>query len=283
MGSSKGGAQTVGYWYEIAFHSGLGIGPLDAYLEFRGGDRTAWKGEALHSQTIRIDAENLWGGKKDQGGIVGSVDLMFGEPTQQPNARLAGIFGPQQPAWRGLATLAFAGRYGAMSPYPQKASHKLRRIREGWDTECWYPGKAAIPMASCSGGDPYVYATSPMYRMRIDERSTVTISTGMGEIEDLIERGAAQERSAFGLSFGVAELREPLVPVEHQEASPLGITFGVAELRSPLVTADRQFEAGGMGISFGTAEIRPLLIVQKQPAEKSSFGISFGEAQLYEP
>ena len=169
MGSSKGGAQTVGYWYEIAFHSGLGIGPIDAYLEFRGGDRTAWKGEALHSQTIRIDAENLWGGKKDQGGIVGPVDLMFGEPTQQPNARLAGIFGPQQPAWRGLATLAFAGRYGAMSPYPQKASHKLRRIREGWDTECWYPGKAAIPMANCSGGDPYIHATSLPYTQYQEE------------------------------------------------------------------------------------------------------------------
>ena len=160
-GKSK--SATVGYWYEVAFHSGLGIGPIDAYLEFRGGDKTAWRGEATQSQTIHINAPNLWGGEKDQGGIVGSVDLMFGETGQNPSSRLAGIFGPQQPAWRGFATLAFAGKYGAMNPYPQKASHKIRKIREGWGGECWYPGKAAIPMPTCAGGDPYIHVTSPPY------------------------------------------------------------------------------------------------------------------------
>ncbi|WP_182212438.1 hypothetical protein [Stenotrophomonas acidaminiphila] len=148
MGGKSGGT-TVGYWYELAIHFGLGIGPFDAYLEFRGGDKTAWSGSATHSQSIQINAPNLWGGEKDQGGIVGTLDLMFGEVDQQPSARLAAIFGPQQPAWRGLATAVFAGKYGAMNPYPQPASHKICRIKAGWDEPgCWYPEKAVIPMRS---------------------------------------------------------------------------------------------------------------------------------------
>ena len=143
MGGKSGGT-TVGYWYELAIHFGLGIGPFDAYLEFRGGDKTAWAGSATHSQSTQINAPNLWGGEKDQGGIVGTLDLMFGEADQQPSSRLAAIFGPQQPAWRGLATAVFAGKYGAMNPYPQQASHKIRKIKEGWDADCWYPEKSEI-------------------------------------------------------------------------------------------------------------------------------------------
>ncbi len=145
-GKSKG--TTVGYWYELAIHFGLGIGPFDEYLEFRGGDKTAWSGSATHSQSITINAPNLWGGEKDQGGIVGTLDLMFGEADQQPNARLAAIFGPQQPAWRGLATAVFAGKYGAMNPYPHQASHKINKIKQGWDSGCWYPEKAVVSIQS---------------------------------------------------------------------------------------------------------------------------------------
>jgi len=120
---------------------------VDAYLELRGGDRTAWKGEVSTSSVVRVDAPSLWGGDKDQGGIVGNLHIMMGEPTQAPNPLLAAIFGDQQPAWRGLATLAYHGLYGSMSPYPQKASHKLRKIKEGWsEPGCWYPEKAAITM-----------------------------------------------------------------------------------------------------------------------------------------
>ena len=149
-GKSKG--TTVGYWYELAIHFGLGIGPFDEYLEFRGGDKTAWAGSVTHSQSITINAPNLWGGEKDQGGIVGTLDLMFGEADQQPSARLAAIFGPQQSAWRGLATAAFAGKYGAMNPYPQKASHKIRKDKAGWDGECWYPERAEINVSGAGLG-----------------------------------------------------------------------------------------------------------------------------------
>ncbi len=145
-GKSK--SQVVGYWYKVLYHAGLGVGPIDAFVEFRGGDKPAWRGELTSSGTISVNAPFLWGGEKDQGGIVSDVDVMFGEADQVPSPYLLANLGPQVPAWRGLATLVFkGGKYGAMNPYPQKASYKIRKILKGWDGDvCWYPEKAAIPM-----------------------------------------------------------------------------------------------------------------------------------------
>lgn len=142
----KSSKPVVGFWYRAAYHHGITIGPIDAFLEFRGGDKTAWQGELTSSGTISINAPYLWGGEKDQGGIVGDVDVMFGEPTQVPNPYLVSVFGTQTTAWRGFTTLAFkGGRYGAMNPYPQKPSYKFRQILQGWDDPgCWYPEKAQI-------------------------------------------------------------------------------------------------------------------------------------------
>lgn len=148
----KSSKQTVGYRYKLAYHAGLGVGPIDAFLEFRGGTKTAWSGRLTASGTITINQPKLWGGDKDQGGIKGDVHLMFGEATQQPSAYLTSVFGPQQSAWRGLSTLVFAGGlYGSMNPYPQPASYKIERITRGWFdglSECWYAGKSVVTLAS---------------------------------------------------------------------------------------------------------------------------------------
>ncbi len=146
MGGKSRKSVTVGYWYKIAYHMGLGVGPIDAFLEFRGGDKTAWKGELTSTGTIHVDAQNLWGGEKDQGGIVGDVDVLFGDADQQPSSYMLNTFGPQIPAWRGLASVLFkGGKYGALNPYPQKSSYKIRRILKGWNNDnCWYASKADI-------------------------------------------------------------------------------------------------------------------------------------------
>lgn len=149
MGSSK--KQTVGYWYRSIFHHGLCIGPIDAFLEFRGGELTAWSGEITPESPdlsvfgqVFIDSLNLWGGEKDQGGIQGNLKIMFGEADQQPDDLLTTWFGDQQPAWRGLTTLRYIGRYGAISPYPPNPSYKVRQIKNAWGDGCWYEEKAEI-------------------------------------------------------------------------------------------------------------------------------------------
>lgn len=147
MGSKK---VTTGYWYELAWHDGLCLGPLDAYLEFRAGTKTAWSGRETYSTTIYINAPDLWGGEKDQGGIVGPLSLMFGDATQTPSPYLVSTFGDQTTAWRGIATVAFeGGKYGANNPYAQKRAHKVERIKQGWDGDaCWYPAKAPVPLGA---------------------------------------------------------------------------------------------------------------------------------------
>lgn len=150
----KGGSTTVGYWYRIAYHMGLGIGPIDAFLEFRGGDKTAWSGNLMAGGTLSINKPDLWGGESDQGGIVGDVDVLFGDAAQTPNTYLLSTFGDQVPAWRGVASIVFkGGRYGALNPYPQAASYKIRRIVEGWDNDtCWYPEKAIVALGDSTSG-----------------------------------------------------------------------------------------------------------------------------------
>lgn len=153
MGKSSSAIQ--GYHYRIAYHAGLVSRPIDAFLEYRAADKTAWAGELTSSGRFQINKPQLFGGEKDQGGIVGPVDLMFGDADQLPNPYLQSVLGNQVAAWRGMTTLAFCGgRYGAMSPFPQKPSYKIQKILKGWDNDdCWYPEKAKIAYA----GEPAAY------------------------------------------------------------------------------------------------------------------------------
>ena len=147
MGGSK--KQTIGYRYFMGLHFGLCHGPIDAFLELRGGDRTAWSGLVTASQPIQVSAPGLWGGEKKEGGIEGTLDVMMGEPTQQANSYLAGVIGGPMPAFRGMLSLVFRkGMVGAMNPYPKPWKFRVRRILKGWsgDGGAWYPEKAAIDL-----------------------------------------------------------------------------------------------------------------------------------------
>lgn len=152
MGGSK--KQTVGYWYNWAMHFGWCKGPVDAFLEFRAGDKTAWSGRMTASGQININQPNLWGGEDSTsggaGGIVGAMDIMFGEATQAPNTYLASTFGPVQSAHRGKFSTVFrGGKFGAFIANPKPVSAKIERILADWqDGVVWYPQKAVINVSS---------------------------------------------------------------------------------------------------------------------------------------
>ena len=130
---------TIGYWYRVLFHYGFCKGPIDAFLELRGGNRVAWQGELTASGRITVSKPDLWGGIKSEGGLDGDFDVMFGEATQVANDYLTAQLGADQPAYRGKATGVWrGGRYGAMNPYPKPLAFKMRRILKGWDGDvCW--------------------------------------------------------------------------------------------------------------------------------------------------
>lgn len=157
---------TVGYRYFMGLHFGLCYGPVDALLEIRAGDRTAWSGSQTTSGTVQITAPDLFGGEEREGGIYGSLDVMMGGASQAANGYLASKQTGGQPAYRGLLTAVFRGStlyswlsqsggyIGSMNPYIKPWAFKVRRIAQGWRTAVFYSAKAAITVGSVQAMNP---------------------------------------------------------------------------------------------------------------------------------
>lgn len=152
---SKSKEITVSFWYKLIALLGLCKGPIDALLEIRGGDRTAWEGRQTASGIIPVNSPDLYGGESAEGGIQGDFELRMGEPDQMPSDYMAANFGAAQSGYRGRACILLRGpKIGAGNPYPKPLWFKLERILKGWDNDvCWYPEKAAITMVE---GDPAI-------------------------------------------------------------------------------------------------------------------------------
>jgi len=183
----KSGGTVSGYNYYIGIHFGVGHGPCDALLELRAGDLTAWSGAQTASGSIEINAPNLFGGQGREGGLFGTLDVMMGEASQQPNVYLTAQQGLPQPAYRGVMTLVYhgidvpggglreagvgtgaafspnfslipsasaaGGLIGANNPYPKPWAFKVRRAVKGWFGDApWYAATAAIPLSSGAVG-----------------------------------------------------------------------------------------------------------------------------------
>lgn len=147
MGKSQ---QPQFYIYTLGLHFGLSHGPVDEFLEIRAGDRTAWQGSVTASGQIAINAPSLFGGPLKEGGIVGTADIMMGEPTQGINAYLFEQQGNPQPAYRGLLTVVYeGGQVGANNPYPKPWSFRFRRALKGWQGGVpWNPTTGAVTLSS---------------------------------------------------------------------------------------------------------------------------------------
>ncbi|WP_286875867.1 phage tail protein, partial [Marinimicrobium sp. UBA4509] len=155
-GSSK---QTIGYDYLMGIHMGVCRGPVDALVEIKVADRTAWTGNVTGNQTVQINARELFGGDSAEGGVEGPLEVMMGEPTQPVSTRLASMLDGLVPAFRGRLTLFFDGLVSSLNPYPKPWSLRVRRTTAGWDSDNpWYPLAAKIELA---GGD--IHAMNPIH------------------------------------------------------------------------------------------------------------------------
>lgn len=99
-----------------------------------------------YSRNIYINRPDLFGGDQREGGLAGSVDVMMGENTQQPNSYLTQFLGVKTPAYRGVTSLVFRRFFWTSgSPYFKPIWGKLTRILKGWENDApWYPAKAVI-------------------------------------------------------------------------------------------------------------------------------------------
>ncbi|MDH0290573.1 hypothetical protein N7414_15725 [Pseudomonas sp. GD04087] len=144
---TKNKAQTVGYRYSFDIHFGLGL-PLDEICEIQASDKTAWKGSITANGQIRINAPNLFGGDKGEGGLDGTLDVMFGEEDQAPVAKLVSMLGGVVPGFRGITTAFYSGLVTSMNPYPKPWKILRRGGNRLWDNgAAWYPEKQFIWLA----------------------------------------------------------------------------------------------------------------------------------------
>ena len=170
MGGKK--SVTVGYRYYFGLHMGVARGPIDELVEIKVGDKTAWSGSVLDNQTIAINAPELFGGDKGEGGIQGTMEVLMGDSTQPVNAPLARMLeglvtgaylylqGFISPPWlaptgsvsafRGVCTLFYDGLVTSLNPYPKPWKMRTRRAIKGWDGPAWYPEKAVVSLSADS-------------------------------------------------------------------------------------------------------------------------------------
>lgn len=140
-----------GYHYSFGIHMGISRGEVDELIEVQVGGKSAWKGSQAGNGSFQIDAPNLFGGDKSEGGIVGPLEVMMGGPTQVAVPSLVSMLGHALPGFRGMFTVFFNGRIGSNNPYPKPWKFRVRRTLKGWDGDApWYPEKCQIILA----GDP---------------------------------------------------------------------------------------------------------------------------------
>lgn len=187
----------IGFRYSFAIHMGICRGPVNELIEIRVGDKTAWQGRK-NPDTVAapppdpippdwdlddvldnvysglwffINAGDLFGGDKGEGGILGTIELAFGKPDQQLFPGLTYLFSPgPKPAYRGVFTAIFNGQVCSMNPYPKPWAFRVRRTTRGWDGETWYPEKCLIvltrPMAASEvRSQPDIHAMNPAHML----------------------------------------------------------------------------------------------------------------------
>ncbi len=135
---------TVGYKYYLGQHLALCHGPVDNCTRIRFDKRTAWTGVSTGGR-IDVSAENLFGGKKREGGVSGAIDLLMGGPSQAQNDYLQAQLGTDIPAFRQVVSMVLRQFYLGMNYYLKAPDFRLQRIHVLQDgTAQWYDAKAAI-------------------------------------------------------------------------------------------------------------------------------------------
>ena len=146
MGSSK--KVTVGFKYYIGVHFVLCHGELDKVISIYVSDKLAYTChivEVSQSNSIYVNNENLFGGKKREGGILGYVDVVTGNLTHSINSYLSSRIGGLVPAFRGVASIILNQVYIGTNPFIKNWSFVCKRISKKSDgAEQWNVTKSAI-------------------------------------------------------------------------------------------------------------------------------------------
>jgi hypothetical protein len=197
-GGGKGKKEyTVGYWYGLGMHMVLCHGPVDAVTEVIVGERTAWTGSVTGNTSVSISRRDLFGGEEREGGVDGTLDVMFGGAGQTANAYLQSKLGTNIPAFRGVLSVAWRGLVSAMNPYIKPWRFRVKRI-----PKAWYPAKAEISGDANPAHIIRECLTNPVWGMGYPD----------ADIDDTSFMAAADKLYAEG--FGLSILWDQEQPIE---------------------------------------------------------------------
>ena len=208
-GSSK--KQTVGYRYRMGLHLVLCQGPVDAVQEIQMGERTAW-GDASRAplpnghglSSIGINQPYLFGGDEREGGVVGTIDVLAGGPTQARNDYLMARLGSAIPAFRGVLSLvARKILFAANNPYIKPWAVRVRRFTAGWYGSPWMTWNAEVRVWDDDTGQEVSVGMNPAH---ILVECLTNPHWGMGYPQDAIgssfwNAAWALEDEGFGLNL----------------------------------------------------------------------------------
>ncbi|MDH0095847.1 phage tail protein [Ectopseudomonas hydrolytica] len=230
---AKPKAQTVGFRYSFDIHGAIAKA-IDGLLQIRASGKVAWSGNATTSQTITINAPDLFGGDKGEGGIQGRFDLMMGDEAQPLNASLAAALGGGHvPNFRGFAGFFYSGLVTSINPYPKPWELLRYRRMNGWDGDVWYPETCAINLA---GGQ--VRAMNPahiLYEVYTNRENGLGVDRAM--LDDTAFRAAALKlfNEGFGLCLGWKRSSGSLADFRDQITDHIGAYCG-PDRNSGLIT-----------------------------------------------
>lgn len=132
------------YKVYLGMHMIIGVGPFDSIDKIEVGDKIAWEGFTTGGQIV-INNNNLFGGDKKQGGIVGSVDIEMGLQDQLQNDYLLSVLGEDIPAYRGVVGVVLRHVYLGTTNYIKPWVFWGSRIHSRSDgTAQWYDLKSPI-------------------------------------------------------------------------------------------------------------------------------------------
>lgn len=183
----------IGFLYGLGVQMGLCVGPVDALSQIMIGGKIAWTGSQTTSGQITINQPNLFGGEHKEGGIVGTLTVMMGEQTQQPNPYLISQLGEPMTAFRGLCTVVYLGLVSAMSPYLKPWAFQVSKWRAGWRTPVWEPSLCQIGSGMNAAHILYRAITDPVTGLGRDP-STLDLTRMQTAAQTLYNEN-------FGLNF----------------------------------------------------------------------------------
>lgn len=107
----------------VEYRLSIGVGwclTADELVEITVNEKQAWSGSVTGNTVLDINRPDLFGGQKKEGGLVGSVHVLFGGEDQVLPEAIAsrhGLSVSDAPAYRGVTTMWFTGSGASSGGY----------------------------------------------------------------------------------------------------------------------------------------------------------------------